>query len=260
MDGVLYRGTEAIPGAREFLLFCRRIHVPFVLLTNNSTLTAAAYVDKLAGMNMEASEEEILPSAAATAAYLAGVAPPGSTVYIIGEEGIRTELESRGFLSRQDPSVDYVVVGWDRKLTWEKLKIATQAILGGATFIGTNPDRTFPSEEGILPGAGAIHAALEASTGMAPKIIGKPQAGIFQQALDRMGAPAATTASIGDRLETDILGAQRAGMPAILVLSGVTKTAPSSEEPVIPDLVFGDLGDVQRCWEKALGTAKSSDA
>jgi 4-nitrophenyl phosphatase len=252
MDGVLYRGTEAIPGAREFLLFTRRIGVPFLLLTNNSSMTAAQYKVKLAGMDMVVSEDEILPSAAATAMYLARLAGPGTPVYMIGEEGLRMELEQAGFKLREDTAVKYVVVGWDRKLTWEKLKVATQAILAGAKFIGTNPDRTYPSESGIVPGAGAIQAALEACTGVQPEIVGKPQTAIFQLGLERLGAQAATTASIGDRLETDIVGGQRAGLPTILMLSGVTSKELLATSPIVPDLVYQDLADLQQAWEKAL--------
>ncbi len=249
MDGVLYKGTEPIPGAREFLLFSRRIGIPFLLLTNNSSMTAGQYQIKLADMGMQVAEEEILPSAAATAMYLSRIAAPGTPVYVIGEDGIRIELENHGFDLRNDSSVDYVVVGWDRQLTWEKLRIATQAIRAGARFIGTNPDKTYPSEAGIVPGAGAIHAALEASTEVAPEIVGKPQAAIFQLGLERLGAEAATTASVGDRLETDIVGGQRAGMPTILMLSGVTSREQLAISPTVPDLVFQDLAGLQEAWE-----------
>ena len=252
MDGVLYRGSTPIEGAREFLGFLREIGMPFILLTNNSTLTARQYVSKLARMDIAAQEGEILTSAEATAIYLARVAAPGTRVYLIGEDGIRTELEKRGFTLTDGSDVPYVVVGWDRRFTYAKLATAALAIRAGAQYIGTNPDKTFPSEAGLMPGAGALLAAIEAATDRAPLIIGKPQPAILELALQRLGAEAESSAMVGDRLETDVLGAHQMGMRTVFVLSGVTGAKELEDSSLVPDFVYDDVGAVHRAWRAAL--------
>ena len=169
MDGVLYRGDEAVPGVKEFFAFLRARPLCFILATNNSTHTAQQYVDKLAQMGVEVALSEVLTSAQATAMYLETLAPPGTKVYVIGEEGLETAVRERGYIISED-GARFVVVGMDRRLTYEKLKVATLLIREGARFIGSNPDKTLPTEEGFIPGAGAMLAALEASTGVAPPL------------------------------------------------------------------------------------------
>lgn len=247
MDGVLYRGQERLPGAQEFLGHLRRKNVPFILATNNSTLTPAQYVAKLATMGIQVPEDPILTSAQATALYLGQVAPPGARVCVIGEDGLFSAVAERGFtISATD--VDYVVVGMDRQLTYDKLKVATLAIRAGATFIGTNPDTTLPSEEGLVPGNGASLAALEAATDVSPLIIGKPEPTLLRLAMQKLGATADCTAIIGDRLETDILAAKEAGLATILVLTGISQREELETSPVRPDLVFEDIGRVYEAW------------
>jgi len=251
MDGVLCHGDEAIPGGKEFLAFLGSVGVRFLLLTNNSTLTVAQYVSKLKRMGIEMTEEAILTSSVATSAYLGRIAPPGSRVYLIGEEGIRAELQKGGFVLTSTADADYVVVGLDRKLTYAKLSTAMHAVRSGARLIGSNPDRTFPSETGLKPGAGVTLAALEAATDVAPLVIGKPETAIFELALHRLGATPQTTAVIGDGLYTDVLGGQRAGLFTILLLSGVTETAQLIESAPKPCLVYADISALHRVWLEA---------
>ncbi len=249
MDGVLYRGSEPIPGAEEFIGSLKQEGAPFLLLTNNSTRTPAQYLAKLARMGIEVEESHIFTSAQAAALYLERMAPPGAKVYIIGEEGLRVALEEKGYLITDD--ADFVVVGLDTRLTYDKLKTAALLIRGGAKFIGTNPDKTVPSEEGIIPGNGAILAALEAATGIAPAIVGKPESIIFELALDRLGVGKGEVAIVGDRLETDVLGGHRASLTTILVLSGIASWEELASSPVKPDLVFEDVAHLGRAWLKA---------
>ncbi len=251
MDGVLYRGNTPIQGAREFLVFLRQMGMPFILLTNNSTRTAKQYVAKLARMGIEAAEEDILTAAEAAAIYLARVAPPGTKVYAIGEDGVRVELEKQGFVLSDNPDVAYVVAGLDRHFTYAKMATATLAIRAGARFIGTNPDKTFPSEVGLMPGAGAVLAAIEAATDTAPLIIGKPQPAIFELALEKLRAEPETTAVIGDRLDTDILGGRQLGMLTILVLSGVTEARQLANSSLAPDLIYDDIAALYSAWRAA---------
>jgi 4-nitrophenyl phosphatase len=207
-------------------------------------------------MGMEEDEDRILTSAQATAVHLEVVAPRGARMFIIGEEGLRDEIQRRGFEVVDDgQAVDYVVVGMDTGLTYEKLKLGTLAIRAGAEFIGANPDKTFPTEVGLFPGNGATLAALEATTDTPPTVIGKPQPAIFQMALDRMEPRPRNPATIGDRLETDILGGQRAGMFTILLLCGVTGQRELDSSPIVPDMVYGDLAELLEAWERELEPA-----
>ena len=251
MDGVLYRGTEKIPGTPEFLAFLREQGVGFVLATNNSTRTPEQFVAKLAGMGVEVEPAEILTSAQATAGYLAAVAPSGTRVFVVGMDGLRTALEAAGLkLVEQDP--EYVVVGMDFTICYERLAQATLHIRAGATFVGTNPDLTFPSERGIVPGAGAVLALLEAGSGVKPRVIGKPETALMEQAMLRLGAAPDTTAAVGDRLETDIVAGQRAGIRTLLVFSGVTDRPLLARSEIQPDLTFEDVADLRATWKEVL--------
>jgi len=258
LDGVLYRGDKPIEGAREFITFLQQEGIPFLLLTNNSTRTPSRYVEKLARTGVAIKESDVLTSAQATAMYLEGVAPPGTRVYVIGEDGLRAALNTRYTLTEK--KADFVVVGMDSKLTYEKLRIATLLIRSGARFIGTNPDKTLPTEEGLIPGNGAILAALEAATGVSPLVIGKPEPAIFDLALARMGVGKEGAAVIGDRLETDILGGRRVGLITILVLSGVTSRQDLENSPLKPDLVFENVKQLHevlaRSWKLRAKRAK----
>jgi 4-nitrophenyl phosphatase len=252
MDGVLWRGDTALPGLQAFFQFVRRHDIPFTLATNNATKTPEQYLDKLAHLGVAVKEEDILTSAVASAAYLHQMLPAGARVHVVGEHGLRQALTNAGFDLGDQGRVEAVVAGLDTTITYEKLKIATRLIRGGARFVGTNPDRTLPLEDGIAPGAGAILAALEAATEVKPTIIGKPEPTMFKLALKRMGADAAQTAMIGDRLETDIWGGQRAGLATILVLSGVSTRAQTMASSIRPTWIFGGIEELTRVWQEAL--------
>ena len=249
MDGVIYRGDEAIVGAKEFIALLQRGGVPFLFLTNNSTRTPGQHVTKLAKIGIAIEESDVLTSAQATALYMEKIARPEARVYAIGEEGLRAALGERYTIAEE--GADFVVVGMDRGLTYEKLKTATLLIRGGARLIATNPDKTLPTEEGLVPGNGAITAALEAATGMAPFVVGKPETAIFDLALARMGVGKEGVAVIGDRLETDILGGRRAGLSTILVLSGATSRQELENSSIKPDLVFENVRQLYESWPKS---------
>jgi 4-nitrophenyl phosphatase len=250
MDGVLWRGETPMDGLQAFFASLRHHHVDFVLATNNASRTPEQYADKLARFGVEIPTERILTSALVAAAYLATLAPPGTRVYAIGEDGARRALEQQGFVLSGgiDDGAEYVVVGWDRQLTWNKLATAALLIHSGAGFIGTNPDLNFPTELGPVPGNGAQLAAIELTTGVAPVIVGKPEPRMYEEAMRRMGAQHNTTAVLGDRLDTDIAGGVRAGLPAILVLSGITTEADLALSPVRPDLVCKDIKELIQIW------------
>jgi 4-nitrophenyl phosphatase len=225
MDGVLWHGTKPLPGFAEFFQTLRDRDLRFILATNNASLTAEQYVAKLAQMGARVEKHEILTAAMASAIYLAERTTPAATrVYIIGEDGLRQPLTERGFVLTDlyDISAHYVICGMDRGLSWDKLATASLNIRAGAKFIGTNPDTTLPTERGFTIGNGAIVAALQAATEVVPIIIGKPEPTMYQQAMALLGCDPSETVAIGDRLETDILGAVRANIRSIMVLSGVS--------------------------------------
>jgi len=251
MDGVLYRGQTALPGAAELIAFLKERGLGYLLVTNNATMSQAQFSDKLRKMGIEVPPEAIMTSSLATASYLATIAPPGTKVNVVGEEALVKELEKRGFvIAGRD--AQYVVCGLDRTLTYEKLATATIAIRRGATFIGTNADKTYPLEKDLIPGAGSILASLIAATDVQPMVIGKPEPAMFQQALALLGAKAEETAMLGDRPETDILGGHRAGLATILVLTGVSTREAVERCEVQPDLIVEDLPALIQLWRAAL--------
>lgn len=247
MDGVLYLGDQPMRGLREFFAFLRERNIRFILATNNSTRTPQAYVEKLAGMGVTVSPEEILVSGQATARFLAREYAPGTRVHVFGMPSLKEAITEEGFVLA-DQDVQLVVASMDRDVTYEKLKRATLLIRGGARFIATNLDPTNPSEEGLLPGTGSMIAALETASGTRAQAIGKPQPTMYQLAMEQMGASPQTTAAIGDRVDTDILGGKKAGLTTICVLSGSSSRAEA--EAVETDLIFDDIAHLLQTWQQ----------
>ena len=254
MDGVLYRGQTGLAGAPELVIFLREHGIRYLAVTNNSTLSQAQVAARLATMEIEVPEELIMTSGVATAAYLATRAPAGTKINVIGEEALIMELRKQGFVIA-GREAEYVVCGWDKTISFEKLKTACLAIRDGATFIGTNPDKTYPLEKDIIPGAGSLIAALVAATDVQPIIVGKPEPIIIEQSLRVLGARAGETAILGDRLDTDVLAAHRSGITSILVLTGIATAAEAAGAECPPDFTFEDLPALLEAWKQALETA-----
>lgn len=254
MDGVLWRGDTPLPGMRDFVAFLRELGLPFALATNNSSRLPTDYVAKLKRLGIDAMQpEQIVTSGTATAAYLRANYPPQTRVHVLGMDGLRAMLREAGLHvvdeGESDPDVAVVVAGIDFNLSYAAASRAALLIRGGAAFIGTNPDKTFPTPEGLVPGAGSLLALLEAATDVPPLVIGKPETAMFGAALEQLGSSAARTLMIGDRLNTDILGAQAAGMCTALVLTGVTTRDELKQSDVQPDGVYEDLPHLQRDWQ-----------
>ena len=253
MDGVLWHGDRSLPQTPQFFATLRRLGVRFVLATNNASRTVEDYQNKLAGFGVHVELDEIMTSPQATAAYLKQHAPD-ARIFAIGEPGLVKELQRLGLSvvpQDQPAGATHVVVGWDRGLTYAKLAEACLLIRAGAVFVGTNPDVTYPEARGIVPGNGATLALLRAATDIDPIIIGKPQPDMIIQSMQRMGGEPHNTAVIGDRLDTDILGGQRAGVPTILVLSGVTDRQLAGASPIQADAVFQDVGELAGALERS---------
>src|SRR3954447_8240176 len=250
MDGVIYRGESALPGAAELFPALQRAKVSVILMTNNSTRTAVGYRQKLGQMGIAVPDAvPILTSAAATARWLHEQAPEGGGVYIVGAADLaKVVLEQRGFrLDAEAP--DFVVVGLDTEVTYAKLRTASLAIMRGARFVATNVDASLPMEGGELwPGAGAIVAAIQTTVGRAPDVVlGKPEPTMYFQALESLGLSPDEVLAVGDRVETDILGGKRAGLPTALVLTGITRRdeVPNLPPDLRPDYVFNTLEELR---------------
>jgi 4-nitrophenyl phosphatase len=257
MDGVLWHGSHPIDGLVDFFETLRLINIPFVLATNNASLTQQQYIEKLAKYNVAVTADEVLTSSMATAKYLDDLlAKDQRRAYVIGEEGLKQPLKQHGFELTElyqvnqpdkginDQGADIVVSGLDRKLTWDKLATATLNIKAGAQFFATNADTTLPTELGEVMGNGGTLAALEAATGVKPVSIGKPEPILYQQALSILGVTAEQTVAIGDRLDTDILGAVNAKMRSILVLTGVSKMQDVVLSTYKPTLILESITEV----------------
>ena len=244
MDGVLYRGSEVLPGVKELLDALTLRERPVMLATNNSMSTPEAYERKLAAMGLDIPASAVITSALATRDYLLRTLPEGAGIYVIGMPALREQLfEGTPFhpvqYGEEQPAA--VVIGLDLEFTYAKLKVAHEAIQRGALFIATNADSTLPTEAGLVPGAGSIVAALAAATGQRPIVIGKPETPMLEMAMIRMGAQPEETVMLGDRLDTDILAGERAGMPTVLVLTGVSTREDLNSAEALPDVVVSDL-------------------
>ena len=220
LDGTLYHGPQMIPGADELISTLRAKRIPFLFVTNNSSRTPEEVAVHLETMGISARAEEVCTSAVAAARYIAED-QPGCKVAAIGEAGLIKALNEAGLqLVQEQP--DVVVQGIDRQFTYDTLTRAARWIRGGARYVLTNPDLLLPSQEGLMPGAGTLSAAIQAASGVKPKVIGKPAAPLMDFAIARLGLAASEVAVIGDNLHTDIAAGVNAGCGTILALTGVT--------------------------------------
>jgi NagD protein len=251
MDGVIYRGSELIPGADRFVRELLDLDLPFFFLTNNSQRTRRDVVAKLRRLGIEVGESHIFTCAMATARFLAAQ-KPGGTAYVIGEGGLLHALHQNGY-AIVDHEPDYVVVGEGRAVTYEMVETAVRMVLGGAKLIATNLDPNCPTQAGLRPGCGAIVAMLETATGRRAFSVGKPSAVMMRAARKELGLDASRTTIIGDTMETDILGGVQLGYRTILVLSGGTSRADLDAFAYRPDLVVGSIAELSAAELAGLG-------
>lgn len=242
MDGVIYRGSELIPGAQQFIRLLTHQDVPFLFLTNNSQRTRRDVATKLCRLGIEVEERHVFTCAMATARFLAHQKPNG-TAYVIGEGGLLNALHSNGY-SIVDHDPDYVVVGEGRAFNFEMIETAVRMIERGAKLVATNLDPNCPTQHGIRPGCGAIVAMLETATGRKAFSVGKPSPVMMRAARKELDLSADETTMIGDTMETDILGAVQMGYRTVLVLSGSTRAADLAAYAYRPDSVVESVADL----------------
>lgn len=242
LDGTIYRGAEPIPAGKRFVEELQTREIPFLFVTNNTTRSPESVAKRLA--------DEFEIQVPATTIYTASLATidfmkadnKGKKVYVIGEGGLSDLILAAGFVW-DELTPDYVVVGLDNDVTYEKFVTATLAIQKGATFIGTNPDKNIPTERGLLPGAGALISFLETATQTKPIFIGKPEAIIMDKAVEHIGLTKEEVIMVGDNYETDIRSGINNGIDSLLVLSGFTQKAEVPNLPAAPTFVLDSLDE-----------------
>jgi len=245
LDGTIYRGERAIPGAPQVIAELRRRGCGVIFISNKPLQPRQHYAAKLTRLGIPTSPEDVITSAYVLGRYLAQEAP-GARLYVVGEPPLLEELRAFGLVvtDGQGP-VDFVVAAFDRTFDYHKLNMAFQAIRQGARFVATNADRTCPIEGGEIPDAAAVIGAIEGCTGKKVELVaGKPSAMMIETGLARLGLPAADCLVIGDRLETDILMGRRAGTATALVLTGVTRREDLRDAPWQPDYVLESVAEL----------------
>jgi glycerol 3-phosphatase-2 len=244
LDGVVYLGDEAVAAAPGALERVRGLGVNVAFVTNNSYRPPDLVAEKLNRLGVKATDGEVLTSAQAAVRLLGGRdGLEGVKVLVVGGPGLRQALEAAGARlvdGSEWREAEVVAVGFDPELTYSRVRDATLAIRAGARFVGSNPDTTLPTPEGLWPGAGATLALLRASTGVRPEVAGKPERALLETAAAAIGP--GPYLMVGDRADTDLDGAHRLGWSTALVLSGVTRLADLPDLSNAPDHLLADVG------------------
>ena len=261
LDGVVYRGETLLPGAKEFIAWLDSTHKKYLFLTNNSFASEVQVIAKLARLGIATDASHVLGAAQAAVKNIARRFP-NATVYVVGEPPLLDIVRSydlRVFEQEQQPAkvpanpespashlAEAVLVGLDRTFDYKKLTGAVTAIRGGAAFIAINRDPLLPIEGDIIPGCGAMVAAIEAASSTHPEVIGKPQPTLLQEAMRTLDSQPDETVMIGDGLDTDIAGGLAAKTHTLLVLSGKDSRKDLETSPFTPEHVYENLAAVMK--------------
>lgn len=247
MDGVIWRSDTPIGNLPDIFRRIEERGIKYVFATNNGTKTPDQYVSMLAKLGVKVDANQVVTSALGVAHVLAQKFPRGSKAFVIGEDGVRMALQEKGFeiLSIENaPDAQFFVIGADRQVNFEKMREATLLVRRGIPFYATNPDKTFPTPRGEIPGAGAWISVITTATEVEPIYAGKPFPFLMNLSLERLGTKKEETLVVGDRLETDITAGQAVGCPTALVLSGVSTKAQADEWKPKIDFIADDLSSL----------------
>lgn len=242
MDGVIYHGNKLLPGVPEFVEWLKRENKNFLFLTNSSERAPRELQEKLARLGLDVDKEHFYTSALATAAFVSKQSPD-CTAYVIGETGLINALYDAG-ITMNDVNPDYVIVGESRSYTYENILRAVKFVQHGARLIGTNPDMTGPTEQGIVPATGALIAPIEQATGNTAYFVGKPNPLMMRTALKKLGCRREETVIIGDRMDTDIIAGVESEISTVLVLSGCTSREEVEGFAYRPDEILAGVGEI----------------
>ncbi|GCE10143.1 HAD-IIA family hydrolase [Tengunoibacter tsumagoiensis] len=242
LDGVIYRGEELLPGAHEFVNWLNASRKKYLFLTNNSFASEVQVLTKLARLGITTDGSHVMGAGQAAVKNIAHRFPAGS-VYVVGERPLFDMVEANGLqiANHTEQKIDAVLVGLDRSFDYKTLTQAVLAVRGGATFIAINRDPLLPIAGGVIPGCGAMVAAIEAASGISPEVIGKPQPGLLWEALRLLGSQAQETVMVGDGLDTDIQAGTAAGTRTLLVFSGKDRPEDLARSTIKPDYVYQNL-------------------
>ena len=247
MDGVIWRGDAPIGDLPVIFSHIRERGLKYIFATNNSTKSSEQYTERLKGFGVTIEPWQVVTSSQGAAHVMAQKFPRGTKVFIIGEDGVRLALEEKGFeiLSMENASkAQAVVMGMDRGVNFQKICEASLLVRAGVPFYATNPDKTFPTPRGEVPGAGAWISIITTATKTEPIYAGKPSPFMMELSLERLGTKMEETLVVGDRLETDIAAGQAVGCPTALVLSGVATQAQADEWKPNIDFIADDLSSL----------------
>lgn len=247
LDGVIYRGEELLPGASQFVQWLDANHKKYLFPTNNSFASESQVIAKLARLGISTDTSHVLGAGQAAVQYIARHFP-GGTIYVVGEQPLKEmALAYQLRLANSDTpvsSIDAVLVGLDRSFDFKTLTEAMSAVRAGAAFIAINRDPLLPLEGHLIPGCGAMVAAIEASSGVTPSVIGKPQPTLLQEAMHKLDSQPDETVMIGDGLDSDIAGGAAAHTHTLFVLSGRDTRADLAKAPAQPDYIYANLAAV----------------
>jgi HAD superfamily hydrolase (TIGR01457 family) len=258
LDGVVYEGNAAIKDAPEAIRALQQQGVPVGYVTNNSSRKPETIAAQLAGFGVHCEAEDIIGSGKTGVEILKTLVPAGSKVLVVGGEGLRARVTEGGFelVSDSADKPDAVIQGFAPDVSWRDLAEAAFSIQNGAKWVATNQDWTLPQEKGLAPGNGTLVSAVHTAVGQLPIVAGKPEPAIFHTAIEHFGAKKALF--IGDRIDTDITGANRAGIDSVLVLTGV-----STRKEVIgikpegrPTYIIGSMSELLKPYRAAKKTKR----
>lgn len=250
LDGTVYKGKDRIPAAADFIRRLQEKGKTILFVTNNSTREPSSVAYNLAhNHDIHVPASDVYTSALATADYLDGIAGNRRLVYMVGESGLQTALEQKGFkvMNQADDLTrpDYVVVGLDTNVTYHQLERAVLDVRAGAKFIGTNGDSNLPNEKGMTPGAGSLVKLVEYATQQEPLMVGKPQTTIMKMALQKCGLGVDDVVMVGDNYHTDIEAAINVGMDSLLVYTGLSTPSDVAQEKIKPTYTVESLNEWQ---------------
>ena len=244
LDGTVYRAGEPIPGAVEAIDRLREAGYSVVFCSNTPTKTPAEYADLLSEMGVECGPDDVVPASTVTREYLRRHHPEEPT-YLVGAPSLAAYFEAAGQELTDAPDASVFVASWDERFDYDEMQAALDCIGEDTTFLGTDPDRTVPDEDGFMPGSGAIIAAVAGTVGRDPdRVLGKPSEEAARAVLDRLDLPAERCLVVGDRLDTDLAMGADLGMATALVATGVTDPAEVTHAPVEPDYVLDSLAEL----------------
>jgi 4-nitrophenyl phosphatase len=241
LDGTMYKGKEKIEAAGDFVHRLKAKGLPYLFVTNNSSRRPDQVAQKLTEFDIPAEPHQVFTTSMATANFISEK-KPNATAYVIGEEGIQNALQEKGIVLVEDQP-DFVIVGLDRSINYEKLALGCLGVRNGATFISTNGDIAIPTERGLLPGNGSLTSVIAVSTQTNPIFIGKPESIIMEQAQAVLGVPKEETLMVGDNYDTDILAGINAGLDTLLVHTGVTTVEHLQNKKIQPTYTISSLDD-----------------